>query len=189
MKRYPGVLAAQAIIEAKDRLVTGAGTMWSQEKETLAPVLTHYCRQSLIGNMAPAMAQEALTVCSTLDLLLQGKVAAAADVLAQRAKSLESHSKGAHWSVGRQLELIKLEGGGIAESAESLDAARRAREEDKLRTMLNRPTGGRGNEGQGSGGGKGKKGKDKSSGKGKAEETNKAKGGDGGKKDETWRQK
>lgn len=189
-KRYPGVLTSQAISEAKERLLTSAGTMWSQDKEKLAPVLTHYCRQVLIGNMSPGMAQEALTICSTLDLLLQARPAAAADVLSQRVKSLEAHSKGAHWSVGRQLELIKLEDSGIAESSESLDAARRAREEDKLRSLMSRPSSGQGQQGTSFGSGKGKKGKEKNSGKGKAEESQRQKGGDGGKKDDTsWRKK
>lgn len=139
--------------------------------------------------MAPAMAQEALTICATLDLLMQAKPAAAPDVLAQRVKSLESLSKGAHWTVGRQLELIKLESSGIAESAESLDAARRAREEEKLKTLMNKPVMNRGGESQNYGGGKGKKGKDKNSGKGKAEEGGKSKNNEGGKKEDAWRKK
>lgn len=187
-KKYPGVLTAQAVSEAKDRLLTSAGTMWSEDRSKLAPVLTHYCRQVLISNMAPPMAQEALTVCATLDMLLQGRAAAAADILSQRAKSLEAHSRGAHWSVGRQLELIKLESSGIAESGENLNAARRAREEDKLKTMLSRPGTGRGGDAPFSGGGKGKKGKDKGTSKGKAEETNRAKGGDA-KREDTWKKK
>lgn len=187
-KKYPGVLTAQAVSEAKDRLLTSAGTMWSEDRSKLAPVLTRYCRQVLITNMAPPMAQEALTVCAALDMLLQGKAAAAADILAQRAKSLEAHSRGAHWTVGRQLELIKLESSGIAESGESLNAARRAREEDKLKTMLSRPGTGRAGDSPFPSGGKARKGKDKGAGKGKAEETNRQKGGEG-RKDEAWKKK
>lgn len=188
-KRYPGALACQALLETKQRLMTQAGTMWHEEKSSLPPVFTHYCRQSLLASMAPVMGQEAMTVSTTLDLMLQGKAAQACDVLAQRLKSLEALSKGAHWAVGRQLELVRLDAGGIAESAESLEAARRAREEDKLKNYMTKPSGGRYGESQPSSGGKGKKGKDKHSGKGKGEETGKSKGADGPKKDEAWRKK
>eukprot|EP00438_Fugacium_kawagutii_P022971 Skav217639 [mRNA] locus=scaffold73:30129:32516:- [translate_table: standard] len=133
-KRYPGTLAATAVGEAKSRLLTGAGTMWMEDRQSLPPLFTHYARQSLIPSMSPPMGQEALTICHGLDLLLQGKPASCADLLAQRAKSLETVARGGHWSVGRQLELIRIDTGGIAEDTENLDAARRAKEEERLRS-------------------------------------------------------
>ena len=89
------------------------------------------------------MLQEALTVSTCLDGLLRGRVASVCDVLSQRLKSLESLCKGAHWSVGRQLELVRADAG-ITGETEGLEAARRAREEDKLKATLARLSGGRG---------------------------------------------
>ena len=59
------------------------------------------------------MLQEAVTIATCLDGLLSGKVAWTVDVLAQRLKSLESLSSGTHWSVARQLELIRSDPHGI----------------------------------------------------------------------------
>ena len=49
------------------------------------------------------MAQEILTLAQAADFMLIGKIAAAADVVCQRIKSLEAVAKGSHWSTGRQL--------------------------------------------------------------------------------------
>lgn len=125
-----------------------------------------------------------------LDLLLQGKPSSTADLLSQRLKALEALSRGAHWTVARQLELCRADQGGIAEESEALDAAKQAREEEKLRTMTNRAPGYKGGDASG-GGGKGKRGKDtKGSQKGKGEEGGKGKQ-DGKREDkgDSWQKK
>lgn len=188
-KRYPGVLTAQAVTEAKQRLLTSSGTLWAENKAALPPLFTHYARQGMMQTMAPGMQQETLTICSALDLLLQGQVASCADLLSQRAKSLEALSRGGHWTVARQHELVRVDAGGIAQSLESMDAARRAKEEEKLKLMISRAPSGKGPDSSYGGGGKNKKGKEKGSGKGKGDDASKPKGGDGGKKEETWRKK
>lgn len=188
-RKFPGTLTAQAVMEAKQRLLTTSGHLWSEDRKSLPPVFTAYARQTLLSGMGPAMGQETLSCCQTLDLLLQGKPASAADLVAQRIKSLESASRGSHWSVGRQMELVRMDTSGIAEDSEALAAARRAREEDKLKSLMSKPGGGKGAEGAPSYGGKGKKGRDgKGLGKAKSEESGKSKGGDG-KKEEPWRKK
>ena len=121
------------------------------------------------------MTQEILTLSQTADYMLQGKIAAALDIVCQRIKSLETISKGAHWSTGRQLELIKSDRFSMSEGSEALGAAKRAREEEKLRDLLTRAPGNKG--GDYSYGGKSKKGK--SAGKGKPDEKGKGRGGDG----------
>ena len=63
--------------------------------------------------MSPAMLQEALTISTCLDGLLQGRAAGVCDVLAQRLKSLETVSRGTHWSIGRQLELVRADATGM----------------------------------------------------------------------------
>ena len=85
--------------------------------------------------------QELLTVAQVTDLLLRRKVAAALDVLVQRAKSLEATLRGGHYSVSRQLELVNAEQVRIAEPAEQVEAARSARDEFRNRSIGNRPHG------------------------------------------------
>lgn len=120
--------------------------------------------------MSPPMSQETLTVAMTLDHLLQGKVAAAADILSERFKALDALGRGSHWSVARQMELVQAGQLGMAEETEGLEAARSAREEEKLKNLMTRPPGMRNND-YGGGSGKGKNGKEgKASGKGKSEE-------------------
>ena len=188
-KRYPGALACSAASEAKQQLLTASGTVWGLDRKKVDPVFTHYARQCLMTSMSPPMAQETLTIAQGLDLLLQGHVAGACDVLAQRMKSLESSARGSHWTVSRQMELVRSDGASMAEEGETQDAARRAKEEEKLRTLTSRTPSTRLPEGGGAAKG-GKKGKDwKGAGKGKQEEGNRSKGG--GKKGEhkEWEKK
>lgn len=162
-----------------------AGTLWNIAEGELPPIFTQYVRQQIIGprSVSPAIHQELLTVGQALDHLLLGKIAGCADILSQRLKSLESLVRGNHYSVGRQLELIKADTLGIAANSEALAAAKRAREEDKLRSLVASPMGSKGNEPYYAGKA-GRKGKDgKSTGKGRSEEGGKGKGGEG-RKDE-----
>ena len=110
-RRYPGALTATAIEEARESLMSTSGTLWDVDRKQLPPIITQYTRQQLASGMSPPMLQEALTVSTCLDGLLRGRVASVCDVLSQRLKSLESLCKGAHWSVGRQLELVRADAG------------------------------------------------------------------------------
>lgn len=186
-QRYPGALTAGSLKEAKDRLLTSSGSLWSEDRSSLPPLFVHYARTNLLGTgVSPPMAQEILTLCMTMDLVIQGRVAAGMDVLSQRLKALESLTKGSHWSVARQHELCRIEQSGIAEEDEALEASRLAREEEKLRVALTRGT----PSGKGSEGAKGRKGKDtKSAGRGRGEEGGKGRGGDGKRDDQSWQKK
>ena len=177
-RHYPGTLACSAVQDARESLLTSSGTLWEVSRKRLPPLMTQFTRQQLVASMSPPMMQEALTISCCIDGLLQGKVASTCDVLCQRLKSLESLSRGSHWTVARQLELIRSDPGSITGEAENLDAAKRAREEEKLRSSMTRPQGARG--GDLSGGAKGKKGKEwKGSGKGGADDGARGKGGGG----------
>jgi len=102
-----------------------------------------------------------------------GKPAWAADVLAQRLKALESLSRGTHWTIARQLELIRSDPQSITGEGEGMDAAKAAKEEEKLRSSLSRT-------GDLRSGIKGKKGKDsKGTGKGGNDDGGRGKGGAG----------
>lgn len=89
------------------------------------------------------------------------------------------------------MELCRIESMGVAEEGEALAAARRAKEEDRLKSLMGRPSGGKG--GDFSQGGKTRKGKEKggSTGKGSTNEGNRGKGGQGGKEESrgAWQKK
>lgn len=53
------------------------------------PIILQYCRQQLCQNMSPPVAREALHWAATMDMLLEGRVSSALDVMCQRLKSLE----------------------------------------------------------------------------------------------------
>ena len=132
--RCPGALASTAVQEVKEGFLTTSGVTWNMERDSLPPLLTHYARQSLCPTMSPPMVQELVTLTSCLDGLLQGRVAYVCDILSQRVKALESTSRGHHWSIGRQMELVRTEGHSLSQEAEALNAARLAREEEKLKS-------------------------------------------------------
>ena len=177
-QRYPGALAAQSVREAQSQLVTAAGTSWCQDRKSLPPVMTQYVRQVVIPSTSAAMGQEILSTAQAIDALLVGRVASSVDLLCQRLKSLESLAKGNHWSVGRQLELVRLDQAGLTDEAEARQAARQAKEEERLKGLVQRPYTYKG--GEFSHGGKGKKGKDSKGGqKGRSDEHVKGKGNDG----------
>ena len=190
-RKYPGSLACAGLMEARENLISSAGTLWSVDQGSLPPIFTQYGRVQLLPHMAPAMGQETLTLCVALDLLVQGKVASCTDLLAQRVKSLESTSRGTHWQISRQLELVRSELQGLTEEQEAYMAARRAREEQKIRSMSSKAPGaggydrGPGRDGQT----KGKTKDAKGGNKGRADDP--GKGRDAGKRDgkQEWQKK
>ena len=188
-KRYPGCLTCSSVMEAKESLITTSGMAWSMDKDALPPLYTHFTRQQLGPNMSPPVLQEALTISASVDALLQGRVAYACDILSQRLKALECLSRGAHWTVGRQLELVSTEALTMAEDTEALQAARRAKEQERLKGLLSRPTQPKGVDYDYGQGKKGKQGK--GNGKGKSGDGGRGKGGDKnrGEKDQPWREK
>lgn len=143
-RRYPGTLTARSLQEIKRSLVTSAGTMWNVDRSSLPPLYTQYGRQVVIPSMSPSLQQEALTLCQALDYFIQGRVAGGVDILNQRLKRIVALSKGAHWTLGRQYELVKIEERGFAEEGEVLAAARRAKEDEKLRGLMSRSSSGKG---------------------------------------------
>ena len=188
-RRFPGTLAATAIEEAAEGLVTLEGGVWNTTTGALPALFGRYHRLHLQGRMTPAMSRQCHTLTQILDSLMRGEAARACDLAAQRVKALEMMAQGSHFSVAQQLELVGKETLTMSTTAEYQDAARRAREEGKAKAESARPYGSRGygggrnEEGQkGSGkkgGGKGKGNK----GDGKKNDGNK---GDAGKPKGGW---
>eukprot|EP00435_Cladocopium_sp_Y103_P026559 s1297_g6.t1 len=181
-KRYPGSLTAHAVHEARHRLMSQAGTLWNLSDNEIPPLFTQYARQQVLAHTSasPAIQQELLTISQALDFALMGKMASMADILCQRVKSLEATIEGSHWTFAREMELVRSDQFTMAEDSETLQAARRAREGDRLRNLLTRPQGSKG----GGGDGKTRKGSGKPTAKGRPEEGGKGRGGDNRPKDD-----
>ena len=84
------------------------------------------------ASMSPVIYREAIHWAATLDLMVQGKVASACDVMSQRLKSLEALAKGMKVDLIKQLELIQVDNYGLASSSELHQAGRTAHEENKI---------------------------------------------------------
>eukprot|EP00435_Cladocopium_sp_Y103_P032755 s294_g8.t1 len=142
-RRLPGTLAAAAVEEAAEALVTQEGGLWEVDTGPLPPLLVRYFKQQLAGRMSPAMARETQTLCQAVDYLLRGKCVETLDLLSQRIKALEMQSGGVHYTVAQQQELLPRELTSISTTPEYQEAARRAREEGKARLDASKPYGAR----------------------------------------------
>ena len=97
-------------------------------KDKLAPVVTSYLTAVLLPAQGTAIGlrseRELRTLAMAMDLILEGNVARALDVLAQRFKAVESASGEGGWSVSRHLELLP-EGRVTSVSAKEREAMQR----------------------------------------------------------------
>lgn len=85
------------------------------------------------------MSREAQTLCYAQDLLIQGRVASACDVLTQRLKGLEQVTAGSHYLVSQRQELVPVDTAMMTSPTEALEAARLQREEQRSRAAASRP--------------------------------------------------
>ena len=131
-KLCPGALTMTMIAEAKEALLTQLGSASEPMEGAVPPLATQYVRQILMPSMSGPVARETHHWGPTLDLLLTGQVAAAADLGAQRLKALEGHSKGMKPELLRQLELVAQEKPSLSSTTEIMKAGRQANEEMKV---------------------------------------------------------
>ena len=132
-RRYPGVLTATMVLEAQRTMMLQLGASLPEaEKAGVKPIILQYCRQQLCQNMSPPVAREALHWAATMDMLLEGRVSSALDVMSQRLKSLEGLSRGLRADLLRQMELLPLEKGGLASNTEVNLAGQAAHQEAKI---------------------------------------------------------
>ena len=134
-RRAPGVLAESTIREMQSQLLTAAGTVWDQEKGEVPAVALQYYRNHLAPLLSGGASREALTLCWSLDLALQGKVANTVDCLAQRLKSLQLTANGGSWRVSQRVEVVPPERGQLTSRAETQAAAKEDKEEQKTRAL------------------------------------------------------
>lgn len=175
-RELPGVLAANWMEDCKDYLLNSQGMVWSSGEGQVQPLAVQFYRSQMALKLSGPMAREYLTLTFLMDLLVQGRAAEAMDVACQRAKSLASTGSGIHYTISQQLEVVPVDKLHPASLAETQEAARAMRQEERVfhqaartprdwRQAPSRETGGKDGKGRD---GKGKKGKGKE-GKGKDE--------------------
>ena len=179
-QEYPGVLTSSWIGDCQQYLLDAHGQIWNKEEGPVQPLAVAFYRNQMHGRMSGPMGREYLTIAYMIDLALQGRTAESIDIGAQRLKSLMSTHTGIHFSIAQKLEIVPAERTLPASLTETQEAARAAREEERVLQRAARPArwqnnyppdapkGGKGKDG------KGKKGKDK----GKNKEGDKVSGGE-----------
>lgn len=138
-KRYPGALTLNTLEFMQAAVVSQTGQPWQLDKSSLPPIFSQYWRLALSTKMGGAMSREAQTLCYAQDLLIQGRVASACDVLTQRLKGLEQVTAGSHYLVSQRQELVPVDTAMMTSPTEALEAARLQREEQRSRAAASRP--------------------------------------------------
>ena len=95
-ERYPGALAMESLASMKRSLLTAAGE--DQEEGILKPVALLYYRSVLSKRASGPQSREMLNLSTALDMMLKGRIASAADVIAERLKAQEAITQGTHWA-------------------------------------------------------------------------------------------
>ncbi len=132
-QKFPGALCQEALRMMRETLLTEMGE--DPDSSAHRPVAVLYFKQELQRKASAVQCRELVNLCTALDLLVRGKPAAAADVLAQRVKACEAAILGSHWSTTQKLEIPVQEGVGIAQRSE-LQAAHRESYQDSRTKYL-----------------------------------------------------
>ncbi len=136
--KYPGSLTQSAVGQLQRALIQQSGQPWELDKSSLPPIFSQYWRMVLDQKASRAISREMQTLAFVLDLLLQGRPAAAADTATQRLKSLEQMAVGGDYRVSQRLEVVPLEGASMSSTVETLEASRVQREEMKARSAASK---------------------------------------------------
>ena len=134
-QKHPGRLAEgwfEVMTEAVGERLEGFSAA-QPRAVAVAWLLTVYLNQHSAKDLGPRTMRELRTLCHTLDLLIQGKLAEAMGVLAQRVKALERAQADGHWDAAQWMELIPTGAVQLIPRRESRQALREAEEESKLR--------------------------------------------------------
>ena len=129
----PGALTTAGCREMASNLLNSTGGIWDQSEGALQPICCQYFRQVLSSRVTGGQSREALTLSWCLDLLVQGRIAEASDGLMQRLKAIEMSAQGASWSISQRIELVPAEKPIISSRAETREAIKESKEENRTR--------------------------------------------------------
>ena len=105
-RRLPGALLQRFLARISEYLAVRTG----DEGDALPPVvmqyLTTFLAPSLGSDLSLRSGRELRTRATTLDALLRGRQAEAADVLVQRFKAVELAASENTWAMSQQVELV-----------------------------------------------------------------------------------
>jgi len=130
-ERYPGALTVEAIAAMKRSLLTTSGE--DMDDSSVKPIAVLYFRTVLAKRTSGAQSREMLNLSAALDLLIRGKPACAADLIAQRLKAQEAVSQGTAWPVAQKLEIPPADQPGLVARAELASARKEEFEEARTR--------------------------------------------------------
>ena len=119
-------------------MVRQSGQPWDLNQDQVPPIFSQYWRMFLHGKTSGPMNREIQSICYAQDLLLQGRVAQACDVLTQRLKSLEQTAAGGDYKISQRQELVPLDVSSLSTNIETLDASRLHREDVKAKAAASR---------------------------------------------------
>lgn len=126
-EQYPGVLCLESLKAMRRTLLTELGE--DLEDTGTKPVAVPYFRQHLMKKVSAPAGRELLTLSTSIDLLLKGRVCHALDCMVQRMKSVEAIAGGAAWQVAQRMEVVASENLLIAQATELKGAQRENYEE------------------------------------------------------------
>lgn len=138
-EEVPGVLTSGWMRAAQEHLLNQRGEDLDEEIGRVPSLATKFIKLNVHGRMSPPMQREAGTLSKMIDQLLAGRVAEACDVGVQRLKSLEAIASGVHYTIANRMELLPQEKTMAASSAETLEAAKRVSQEEKLIQKTSKP--------------------------------------------------
>lgn len=150
-ERYPGALTVEAIAAMKRSLLTTSGE--DMDDTSIRPIAVLYFRTVLAKRTSGPQSREMLNLSAALDLLIKGKPACAADLIAQRLKAQEAVSQGTAWPVAQKLEIPPADQPGLVARAELASARKEEFEEARTRWRAQAAGSGKSdNKGKGKGG-------------------------------------
>ena len=106
-RQSPGQLAESCISQMRDYLTGRVGAPLDEEtaRSVFGPYLTSVLLPSL-SNPSLRNTRELQTLAMGLDALMEGRLAEAADIFAQRFKAVETATQDGNWDVGKHFEMI-----------------------------------------------------------------------------------
>ena len=135
--QFPWALCCQAVTQMRGVLMQEIGL--EDRRNTLPPVAVSYYREQLQRRATGPSQRELWTLTASIDHLLRGRPACAADLMIQRVKSIEHTLAGAHWSVSQKLEVLGADNQILTAGAEASAAQKELYQETRLKTLTANP--------------------------------------------------